>query len=285
VATLADAARRGAARLAAAGWTSDDSSRDADVLARALLQWDAAAWLSRRREDAPAPFVTAFDAAVARRLRHEPIAYITGVREFYGRPFRVTPAVLIPRPETEGVIDEVRALLADRPTGARVADVGTGSGCLAITLALEHPGVDMVATDISRDALDVARANAAALGAPVRFVDTSLLDGLAGPLDLIVSNPPYVAARDRESLPPDVRQFEPAAALFGGQDGLEVIRALVQAAALTLGDHGWLVMEIGAGQARSVEAIAAAAGLSVVRLAPDLAGIPRVVVATRSTGR
>jgi release factor glutamine methyltransferase len=153
-----------------------DARLDAEVIARALLGWDAADWLGRRREPAPAFLESSFEVAIRRRLRHEPVAYILGEREFYGRGFRVTPDVLIPRPETELVIDEALALLpVEQPGGRathRAADVGTGSGCIAITLALERPDVRVAASDTSASALAVAAANASALdvGDRVRFV-------------------------------------------------------------------------------------------------------------------
>jgi release factor glutamine methyltransferase len=163
-------------------------------------------------------------------------------------------------------------------------DFGAGSGCLAITLALELPFERVIAVDASEAAIDVARANARALGAADRidFHVTSWSAWLHGgqPIDVIVSNPPYVPERDRSSLAPEVRDYEPAAALFAGADGLRAIRQIVTAAARVLSAGGWLVMEIGAGQDREVaELIAATPGLSLVRIAPDLQSIPRVVVA------
>ena len=283
--TFAEAVRRCARTLEQAGWPPADAARDAEVLARSVLGWDAGAWLARSRDAAPAGFRAALDAAVARRLRHEPVAYITGEREFYGRPFGVSPAVLVPRPETEVVVDEALRLIDARAPNAppAIVDVGTGSGCLAVTLVLERPAVTATATDVSNEALAVAVRNARALDAigRLRFVRTSIVDALAPPFDLVVSNPPYVAARDRASLPTDVRDYEPALALFGGEDGFEAIRELVRAAARMLRPGGSLVMEIGAGQAPEAEGLAHAAGLVVERVAPDLAGIPRVLVAHR----
>jgi release factor glutamine methyltransferase len=271
------------------GWTADDARRDADVLARHLLRWDQADWLARQREPASDGFSDRLQALVARRCRHEPIGYIVGSREFFGRSFRVTPDVLIPRPETEHVVEEaLRMVRESNPVAAAsdfILDVGTGSGCLAITLALEVPGARVVATDISAGALRVAAENAEALaaGRQVRFVRTSLAEGLAGPFGLIVSNPPYVAASDAGGLMPDVRDYEPAAALFAGDDGLDVIRGLIDTAGRLLRRGGMLAMEIGAGQASAVSALVERQpGLSVVALTPDLSGIPRVVLARRA---
>lgn len=280
--------------LAGAGIPADDARRDAALLARTQLGWSHAHWLGYSDDDAPAGFAMAFDTLIARRAAREPVSQIVGSREFYGREFRVTRDVLTPRPETELIIEHALAwltaygsrLTADdsrltiRP---RVVDVGTGSGCLAVTLALEHPAADIVATDVSAAALAIARENAARhrVADRIEFRETSLLDGVDAPLDLIVSNPPYVPEADRASLMPEVRDFEPGLALFAGPDGLDVIRQLVPAAAGALAPGGALIMEIGHGQADAVTAIIAAAGLTLDQIARDLQGIPRVVIARR----
>ncbi len=279
--------------LAAAGRDADESRRDAAVLARWHLGWSTAHWLTEVHREVPAEFEAALAPLLARRAEAEPIAYLTGEREFYGRTFRVTRDVLIPRPETELVVEEALACLAQpgsgasRPTAPLVVDIGTGSGCIAVTLALEHPSARIVATDISESALAVAADNAQRLGAGdrVAFRHGSLLAGLDEPIDAIVSNPPYVAAIDRESLPVDVVGYEPPTALFGGDDGLEVIEALLPAAASALVPGGCLVMEIGLGQAdHARQLIRQARHLELVRLRSDLQMIPRVVVARRSGG-
>lgn len=172
--------------------------------------------------------LTSIRELVRRRGRGEPVAYITGTREFYGRPFGVTPDVLVPRPDTETLVQQAVALLRAGPGAApRVADLGTGSGCIAITLAAEVPGISMVATDVSAAALDVARANAAGLGIGVEFVECSWADGLVGGFELIVSNPPYVTADELAAVDRDVRDFEPRGALIGGEDGLDAYRDLL----------------------------------------------------------
>lgn len=300
--TVHECVAAAASVLAGAGFSPDDARGDAAVLARRALGWSLADWAARRGEPAPAAFDARLLALARRRATHEPVAYITGVREFYGREFIVTPAVLIPRPETEAVVEELtppssvvseegrqdarpgpsrpdRPVVPVAPVVPVVVDVGTGSGCLAVTLALELPHVRVIATDVSRAALDVARANARALGAArVEFVEQALVPpGVRA--DVIVSNPPYVPERDRASLPADVRDFEPAGALFAGPDGLDVIRALVPAARAALAPGGWLVMEIGAGQAGAVAALVRDAGLDLRRVRADLQGIPRVIVA------
>lgn len=287
--TLAASVRSASRALEAAGWDVSSAWLDAEVLARTILEWDLAEWLLRQDQPASEAFRASFDSALTRRLRHEPIAYITGEREFYGRSFRVSQAVLIPRPETELVIEEgLLALAARRSEGVsapKVMDVGVGSGVLAITLALEAPSARLVATDVSTAALEVAASNVQRfdLSDRVDLRHASLLGDCAdGRLDLVVSNPPYVSEQDRPALMPDVRDYEPEVALFGGEDGLEVIRALIPAAARGLRPGGWFVMEMGSGQSDGVTAIVGeSAELELIRISDDLAGIRRVVVARR----
>lgn len=287
--TLAACVRDAAQALAAGSAPASGSARlDAEVLARHILGWSADTWIVRQRESAAREFIDAFSQAIARRRAHEPVAYITGMKEFYGRAFEVTPDVLIPRPETECVVEEGLAAIDACPAaaaGARVADVGTGSGCLAITFALERRLAAVSATDISPAALDVAVRNAERLGAGalVAFQCTSLLGNAVGAFDVIAANPPYVPIGDRSALTPDVRDYEPSGALFAGEDGLDVIRALLPAAARALAPGGWLIMEFGAGQSPALrDLVAGTPNLSLVRVTPDLAGIPRVLVARRA---
>jgi release factor glutamine methyltransferase len=273
-----------AARLRQAGLAPADARADAALLARTLLGWDTAAWLTRQIEVASDSFLHRFAPLITRRAAHEPVAYLTGEREFYGRAFKVNRDVLIPRPETELVVEAALGRLAVGPAAARVLDVGTGSGCLAVTLAAERPDARLTATDVSAAALAVAQANAARhrVDARIQWVEGSLLGSLAGPWDLIVSNPPYIRWADRDTLPPDVRDFEPAVALYGGDDGLTVIRALIVAAAGALELAGGLVLEIGAGQAEAVDrCFEEARAFGPRRLLTDLQGIARVVVADR----
>jgi release factor glutamine methyltransferase len=172
--------------------------------------------------------LTAIRELVRRRGRGEPVAYITGSREFYGRAYTVTPDVLVPRPETETLVEHAIATVrAGAAAHSRVADLGTGTGCIAITIAAEAPASEVIATDISHAALEVARANAERLGVPVAFVECSWADGLSGHFDLIVSNPPYVTAAELESVDRDVREFEPHTALLGGEGGLDAYATLL----------------------------------------------------------
>lgn len=258
---------------------------DAEVLVRhALGGWDRARLLSHRDEPVDALAGIALEALLERRERREPISLILGRREFWGLEFRVTRDVLTPRPETELVVEEAVACAAHFPAGASpsIADVGTGSGCLAVALAIELPAAHFVATDVSETALSVARENAARHGVAhrVRFEHTSLI-GSAKDLPLVVSNPPYVPTGDLAALPPEVRVFEPVSALDGGADGLDVVRALLAAASESLLPNGWLVFEFGDGEEPGVRAAIAASALELVRIRTDFQGIPRVAVARR----
>jgi release factor glutamine methyltransferase len=206
------------------------------------------------------------------RIKGEPTQYITGRQEFYGREFRVTRDVLIPRPETEHLVEAALARGAEN-----ILDIGTGSGAIAVTLALETTA-RVTASDVSPAALRVARLNADALGARVDFVACDLGVALAdGSFDLVVSNPPYIAGRDRAALQAEVRDHEPALALFGGEDGLAIYRRLVPEATGLLRPGGWLMMELG--DARAVREMLA--GWGDVEIVNDLAGIPRVLLARK----
>jgi release factor glutamine methyltransferase len=270
-----------AARLERAGLSSTDALFDAGLLARAVLGWDRATLLTRAPSAAPPGFADAYEALVARRERREPAAQVLGFREFWGRAFEVTRDVLVPRQETEVIVEAALPFVMDFLTRGtpRIADVGTGSGCLAVTLALETH-LPVVATDISGAALAVARRNAHRLDAGgVSFVRTSLLDGLAPGFDVIVSNPPYVRETDRRALSPEVREYEPAAALFGGADGLQVVRALLDVIPRQLAPGGRLFMEFGAGQDDRVQSlIEARPALRLEEVRNDLQGIPRMVI-------
>lgn len=225
-------------------------------------------------------------ALVKRRRAFEPIAYLRGTRDFYGRSFRVDARVLVPRPDTETLIDVALDRLRGRDFGARVVDLCTGSGCVAITLKLERPTIGVDATDLSADAIAVARDNAQRLGAVtnVRFAIGDLFAPLGdakATYDLVVANPPYIATSEVASLQPDIRDHEPKLALDGGGDGLDVVRRIVRAAPARLRSGGALAIEVGAGQSPSVVALFESAGLSDVRANKDYGGIERVVSGVR----
>jgi len=216
--------------------------------------------------------------SLLRRSKHEPVAYITGVREFYGRPFRVTRDVLVPRPETELIVDLARAARRESALES-VLDVGVGSGCLAVTLALECTGARVVALDTSSAALDVARANAAALGASVEFLEGDGPECVAEEqrFDLLVCNPPYIEPAAASSLPPDVRDWEPPLALFTPRDDPEHwLRRLAAAAHTRLTARGRALIELGHDQAARAWDLARRSGLSA-RVHKDYAGIERVL--------
>ena len=215
------------------------------------------------------------DTLVARRLRGEPIAYIVGRREFFGLDFQVGPAVLIPRPDTELIVELALERLPQGP--ARLLDMGTGSGAIAVAVAHTRPDADVTALDVSPDALAVAQANATANGARVRFLESSWFDALAAgeSFDVIASNPPYIAAGDDHLSQGDLR-FEPVGALTDHADGLSALRIIVAGGPHHLVPGGWLLLEHGYDQAAAVRALLAKAGYTDVQSWQDLAGIERV---------
>ena len=254
---------------------------DAQVLLAHVLGMGRA-WLVAHGDDGVSRERSDAFLALARR-RHEgvPVAYLTGVREFWGLSLRVSPAVLIPRPETETLVEVALARLP-KDRDARVLDLGTGSGAIALAIAHERPQATVLATDVSADALEVARENARRLGITnIEFLQADWYDGVApiwrgAAFDLIASNPPYVAAADPHLGEGDVR-FEPGLALTSGGDGLAAITRIVAGAHARLAGAGTLVVEHGYNQADAVRALFVAAGLEEVVGARDLAGIPRIV--------
>jgi release factor glutamine methyltransferase len=215
---------------------------------------------------------------VRRRSKGEPVAYITGTRDFYGRAFSVSPDVLVPRPDTETLVEHAVAYLRARPGAElRVADLGTGSGCIAITLAAEVSGMRVIGTDVSAAALDVARANATALGVDVAFIECSWADRLDGSFDLIGTNPPYVTTTELASVERDVRDFEPHGALLGGEDGLDAYRSLLT----SVRDHAStarLMLEVDPRHADAVAAlITGTFPGTTIRNVPDLTARTRVL--------
>jgi release factor glutamine methyltransferase len=225
-------------------------------------------------------------ALTARRVLREPMAYILGEREFWGLPFKVSPAVLVPRPDSETLIEAALALMPDRQRAWRILDLGLGSGCLLLTLLREYPAASGVGMELSSEALAVAKANAEALGVDRR---TRLVPGdwrqpdwqqqLGGPFDLVVSNPPYIAAGTIERLMPEVARFEPRLALDGGPDGLAAYHAIATAAAALVAPGGRLLVEAGEGQVPEISRIFSSAGLVMEEPWKDLGGTDRVVSA------
>ncbi|HEX4986678.1 MAG TPA: peptide chain release factor N(5)-glutamine methyltransferase [Burkholderiales bacterium] len=263
---------RGLLHEAAAG---PDARREAQLLLAHALGVSRS-WLIAH-DDAPVDAAAAgeYRDLLSRRKAGEPVAYLLGRREFHGLEFRVGPDVLIPRPDTETLVDAALGLAAAH--GCRsILDLGTGSGCVAVSLAHELPGAHVCAVDASGAALRVARGNAAAHGVDVEFLEGSWFGPVVGRrFDMIVSNPPYVASGDPHLLEGDLR-FEPAAALVGGRDGLEAIRALVADAPAHLRAGGWLLLEHGYDQAGACRDLLAATGFGSLLALRDLAGLPRV---------
>ena len=279
-----------AEKVLAEGAHPERARRDTETLLLHALKTNVPdanlAWLIAHEDeplaaDAAGPFCD----LIERRLAGEPIQYITGEAEFYGLPFHVNRDVLIPRPETEHLVEKVMALAAEfvRP---KIVDVGTGSGAIAVALAHALPFAEITATDISADALAVAKANAARNGVAdrVRFFKGDLLEAVAGEhFDIVISNPPYVPESDRTTLDVEVRDYEPAQALFAGEDGLQIYRRLIPAAFGALVPGGFLALEIGYGQRAGIEALLVREGFAGIEFIPDLQGIARVAVARRSS--
>jgi release factor glutamine methyltransferase len=223
-----------------------------------------------------------FEDAVTQRASGKPLQYITGVQEFWGLEFKVTAAVLIPRPETEHLVEAAIAKArANADRRLRMVDVGTGSGCVALAIASELPDVEMEALDISGAALDVARQNAKKLKLDrVKFYESDLLSAAQGEFNIIVSNPPYVGRCEADKVQREVREHEPQVAVFGGEQGLDIYRRLIPQAWGRLKPGGWLLMEIGFSIEVQVKALLG--DWSEVSAVPDLQGIPRVVMARKS---
>lgn len=272
-------------QLVRAGIQPSEAAVDVDLYARTILNWDRARLLLHHQSPVPETLEPRFSDWLARRERFEPSAYIVGEREFWGLDFYVTPAVLIPRPETELIVEEAVAIARSGLNGQplHVADIGTGSGCIAVSIAHEIRRCTVVATDVSRDALQIARRNAQrhAVRDRVHFVCTSYLEGVGGTFDVIAANPPYVRIVDKRGLSADVLQ-EPHVALFGGDSGLQHIDAVLSAASNALRTGGWLLMEFGFGQEDEVRGLVSKhPNLSMDRTRADLQGLARTAIIQR----
>jgi release factor glutamine methyltransferase len=270
-------------RLASAG--IEGARGEAWLLLAAASGRSRASLMAGALEELSAAQEARLEAMLRRRVAREPIAYILGEKEFWSLPFEVGPAVLIPRPESESVVEAALARVGDRIAPLRLLDLGTGSGCLLLALLTELPQASGLGVDLSAAALALARRNARRLGLAgrARLERRSWGDGLAGSFDLIVSNPPYVAAGDLAGLAPEVRAFEPALALSAGPDGLAAYRALLPDCARLLAPGGSVALEIGQGQAAAVAGLLTEQGLTITDRRRDLAGIERCLVARHAS--
>jgi release factor glutamine methyltransferase len=286
-AELRAALRAAIARLEECGVPSAPLA--AELLLMHVLQCDRTWLYAHPESELSSKNAAAYARLVERRSEGVPTQYLTGRQEFWGLEFEVGPGVLIPRPETEHVIEvAIERLGARRTEPLRIADVGTGSGCIAIALARELPRAEIVATDISAAALDYAQRNAAHHGVSnrIQFLRADLLEAAMeasgraeSHFDMIASNPPYVGRNDSGSLPREVREQEPAEALFAGDDGLQIYPALIDEAARKLAPNGSLVLEIGYNGAQYVGSLLSASQWTDLRVTRDLAGIERVISA------
>jgi release factor glutamine methyltransferase len=279
--TLQEWLDRGVAQLRRTGSPPWRARCDARLLLLHVIDKDKAWLMAHSVERLSEDHARSYSELLERRYKGEPIQYITGETEFYGLPFRVTPDVLIPRPETEHLVNKVIELAA-RFEQPRIVDVGTGSGAIAVALAHKLPHAKIAATDISERALAVARENAKCNGVSIRFLPGDLLAPVAGErFEIVVSNPPYVSSGDRATLSVEVREYEPALALFAGDDGLDVFRRLIPAAFDALTPGGFVALEIGYGQSAAITDLLTRAGFEQIEIVADLRGIPRVVCARR----
>lgn len=271
----------GAKRLAAAG--IDSPRGEARVLLAHAAGVDQSQLIGSGPQISP-DSAAAFAAFVARREKHEPVAYITGSREFWSLDFAVGPGVLIPRPDTETLIEAAMTDFPDRYASLAVLDIATGSACLPIVFLLGYPNGRAIATDSSPEALHWAERNRTAhtLESRVDFRHTNWTDGIAESFDVVFCNPPYIDRATLATLERDVRDYEPGAALDGGSDGLDAYRAIAPRISSHLKKTGRAYVEIGLGQAKDVSGIFATAGLETVRVVPDLSGISRCLVAAKT---
>jgi release factor glutamine methyltransferase len=284
--TIAGALEGAAARLEGAG--VPDARLNAELLLADLLTIDRGGLQVRRREELDPTIAGDFEIRIRRRENREPLQHITGFQEFYGLAFAVDRRVLVPRPESEGLVEAALALVL--PDEACVADIGTGSGCLVVSLASVRRRLALHALDSSPAALEVARSNARRHGVEDR-IDFRLAALAAPPrewrgkMDLVLSNPPYVSEEEWNSLEPEVREHDPREALVAGPTGLEAYRELLPAARGLLRENGFIVIELGFGQAEAVEKMARAEGFGALRAEKDFRNIPRVLVGAAGRAR
>jgi len=277
---VSEAIRSAKQALASSGIES--ARLDAEVLCAHALSTERCALHTRRDDDISTDSARHFEEMVQRRSRGCPVAYIAGVKEFWSIPISVTQDVLIPRPETETVVEEALKI-ANGIDGARILDLCTGSGCIAAALASELPDARIVASDASERALAVARRNLEFAAGRAELLLGDLLEPAKGQFDIITANPPYIAEGDIEALMRDIRDYEPMEALSAGLAGLDFIERIIEDAPAKLARGGWLVMEVGAGQAAAATSMAVGReSYDTIRTARDLAGIERVVLMRKS---
>ena len=252
---------------------------DAEVLLSHVLDKERIYLYVHFDEPLMAGELAEYKAMIKRRIAREPVAYIIGKKEFMGLSFKVTPKVLVPRPDTEILVGAVLDYLPD--TAGRIADIGTGSGAVALSILMNNDKLNAEAVDISAEALAIAEENAEALGIAGRviFREGDLLSPLSGEYDAIVSNPPYIPKADMQMLAPEVKEYEPGNALYGGEDGLDFYRRLAAGAGEFLRGEGFLAVEVGIGEAAAVTSLFTTAGLIRPKIIKDYAGIDRVVIA------
>jgi release factor glutamine methyltransferase len=280
--TLRQALTLATQQLAASEHLQTNAHRDAELLLLHTLQIPRTTLLAHPNRELSSAAEALYESHIARRLKNEPIQYITGQQEFYGLAFKVTPAVLIPRPETEHLIEAVLAhLLHNQPL--RIVDIGTGSGAIAIALAVHLPQAQITALDLSPEALEVAGTNAEthAVANRITFLQSDLLAAVANepPYDAIVSNPTYIPEADSPTLHPEVRDHEPHTALFSGAEGLDIYRRLIPQSHTLLKPNGLIALEIGHGQREALATLLS--GWHQLHFVDDLQQIPRVALATR----
>ena len=283
--TLQECVARATDRLVHAGLTKQEATSDAELLARHVLGWDRATYITRHLEPSPTDFNRSFSPLISRRTRREPVSLITEQREFWGITFQMTAGVLTPRPETELIVEaSIAHLQHRRKTPLLIADIGTGSGCLAVALATEFSLAMVTAIDISPTAVKLARSNAYSRGLQnqVQVIEIDLSDWLkhqTATYDLVVANLPYIPTAETDNLPPEVKAYEPRCALDGGQDGLYPLRTLLSYAHTCLKPSGNLIVEIGLGQDKELQRITDSSnGLEMDEIRKDLQGIPRTAV-------
>ncbi|MGB0631639.1 MAG: peptide chain release factor N(5)-glutamine methyltransferase [Alphaproteobacteria bacterium] len=273
--------RRAVSALNRAG--IEDAAVDARVLAGAAFGLSREDMLRDPGSTLAPGAVAAFDGMIVRRAAREPVSRILGKREFRSLDFEICPATLDPRPDSEALVEAVLALANGTMRDLQVLDIGTGSGCLLLSVLHEVPSARGVGTDIDPDAIACAGRNAAALGLSGRadFIRTNWVDGIEEPFDIVLSNPPYIPSGDITGLAPDVAEYDPTAALDGGSDGLDAYRVLSLCVGRVLAPSGVIALEIGAGQGAEVEAIFASAHFGLADTRRDLAGRDRVLVFSR----